>query len=629
VTLIDPELTAEGLDELEQFMLTQRLDELFQLAKDEKAKRHAEWARNYMLTYNRSSGSNTRPGSGVRDSEIYPIIRNRIAWMTDQKVSFDVYPAVDPQSQFAEYEQGIGHHMELVLGSNWQVQSWYRQQVLMLWDAAICGAGILKAVWDSGLDGGIGNVAMLRRDPWSIYPDPNATSMDDLAYLFEVKRMSIEEIERNFPETSQALINDAAAFGDSGDLPTRPKPGGPQANRMVVPGNIPGNPGTAWGKPGQGTQTSDSVLENGVNVYECWIRENVEFERETTDPLLGQTERVVTDEWRVVVFSGRHVLLDTTATELWQHNHHPYARYVDDETGEFWPVPIVSYLAPCQVAIDRLLAAMQSNAELCGNPIFMDVAGSGLNRTQMINRAGLRLTLDQGIAANGQGVKPTWLTPPQFSLDAMQLINLWKSIMENISGLSGPQKGQTPQGRQAQQTIQAAQEAGFVSIRLSQRNQETAFAKIGMLLCHLIAQNYTEPRVVAIVGDKGSTTSLLLAARHFYSPSRNPETGKYDLTPMAFSLNVNAGSDRPTSRQARIAEVDALFAMKAVDQQTVLQVHQFADWQDIVKRMQDAAMALAAAQHNGAQGGGGGPGGGGAKGGGPHFEGPGSGTHEH
>ena len=344
-------------------------------------------------------------------------------------------------------------------------------------------------------------------------------------------------------------------------------------DRMVVPGNIPGNDGTAWGRPGQGTETADNVLDNGVVVYECWIRENYEEERETTDPLLGDTETVVSDSWRVVVFTGNHVLLDTTAEDLWQHNHHPYSRYVDDETGEFWPVPIVSYLAPCQIAIDRLLASMQSSAELTGNPIFMDVANSGLGRTQIVNRPGLRLQMDSAVA-NTQGAKPQWMPPPQMSGDVLQLINLWRQIMENISGLSSSQKGQLSTGRQAAQTMQSAQEAGFVSIRASQRNMETCLMVTGTLLCHLIAQNYSTPRIVAIVGDKGSDTSLLLAARHFYSPSRDFETLKDKLAPLVFSLNVSAGSDRPTSRQARIAEADALFAMKAVDQQYVLQAHQ-------------------------------------------------------
>lgn len=593
------------MDDYAQFELCGRLMELYQVAKDVKQRKHAEWSRNYLLTFNRSSGSNTRPGSGVRDSEIYPIIRNRVAWMTDQQIQFNVVPAVDPQSEYAKYESKIGQHMEMILSSNWSVQGWFKQQSLILWDSAICGAAIIKAVWDSGLDGGIGNVAMQRRDPWKIYPDPEATSDEDLSYIFEVNRMTYDEIQRRFPETSEMLLEEISTTGDTGDMPRRPSMNGSMVNRMVVPGNIPGNAGTPWGTPGQGTRTAESVMENGVNVYECWIRENVIEERETTDPLHGETEQVVSDSWRVVVFSGNHVLLDTTAEELWQENRHPYARYVDDETGEFWPVPIVTYLAPCQIAIDRLLASMQSNAELTGNPIFMDVANSGLARTQIVNRPGLRLSMDAAVA-NTAGAKPQWLSPPPMSSDVMQLINLWRSVMENISGLSSTQKGQTTGGRQAQQTIQSAQEAGFVSIRASQRNMETTLARTGTLLVHLIAQNYTTPRVVAIVGDKGTETSLLLAARHFYSPSRNFETHKYDMTPLVFALNVSAGSDRPTSRQARIAEADALFAMKAVDIQYVLQAHQIADWEEIQKRMQEQAQAVAAAaaQAKGSKGGG-------------------------
>jgi hypothetical protein len=228
------------------------------------------------------------------------------------------------------------------------------------------------------------------------------------------------------------------------------------------------------------------------------------------------------------------------------------------------------------------------------------------------------MTMDSAVA-NTNGAKPQWMSPPPMSGDVMQLINLWRQVMENISGLSQSQKGQLSTGRQAAQTMQSAQEAGFVSIRASQRMMELCLTVAGTLAVHLIAQNYTTPRVVAIVGDKGTNTSLLLASRHFYSPSRDLQTHKYDMTPLVFALNVSAGSDRPTSRQARIAEADALFAMKAVDQQYVLQAHQVSDWEAVVQRMQQQAMAMAAAAAQG---------GGGKTGGKPQPKGPGTG-HEH
>ena len=93
-------------------------------------------------------------------------------------------------------------------------------------------------------------------------------------------------------------------------------------------------------------------------------------------------------------------MLDETAKDLWDQDQHPYVRYVDDEMGEFWSTPIVSHLAPCQLALNSILNSVQSNINLISNPIFMDVEGSGINRTPIINKAGQRLTLKQTSATN-------------------------------------------------------------------------------------------------------------------------------------------------------------------------------------------------------------------------------------
>jgi hypothetical protein len=242
---------------------------------------------------------------------------------------------------------------------------------------------------------------------------------------------------------------------------------------------------------------------------------------------------------------------------------------------------------------------MQGNVELVGNPIFMDVKQSGLERTQIVNRPGLRLSMSS-LVANSPGAKPQWLEPPKFSGDALQLLGIWKAALENISGLSGVTKGNTPQGRQAQQTVQASQEAGFVRIRSGLRNLERTLAEQFTLLAHLVIQNYDIPRTVAIVGQDGENSALLLASRHFYSPSIHGT-----VAPMKFSLLVIAGASNPTSRQARIAESDALFAMKAIDRPAVLAAHAYPHWQQIDQRMNQAeaamAQALAAGKDTGGQ----------------------------
>ena len=582
--------------ELDDFLLTQKLTNLYTLARDNKKKYQANWRRNYLLTTNRQYALDTQsPWSpNVTDSEIFPILSARIAWMTDQSIIPQVATAALPGDPFANHMQTLGDHLETILDSNLKTQGWDKEILLMLWDAAQFGAGIGKSVWDGGLDEGMGNISFRWVDAWQFYPDPNACSLDDCSYLFEVKKMTIEQIQRNFPDADKDRVRAAVMYGDRSNEMARPELSAGSQYPMAMPGNLPGSTSTTWGLPGQSSRSSDQILAEGVNVYTCWVKEAWEEYRPVTDPVghddPNEEERIVYDEWRCVVYTGNVVLYDELATDLWQNNRHPYVRYVDEEMGEFWPVPIVSHLAPCQVAINRLLSSLQGNVELVGNPIFLDVENSGLARTAIVNRPGLRLQM-KSQTANSQGAKPQWLEPPKMQQEVQQLVTFWKQCMENISGLSGVSKGQSPQGRQAQQTVQATQEAGFVRIRSSIRNLERCLSEAYQLLAHLAIQNYDVPRTMAIVGPDGQDSALLLASKHFYSPSI---FGK--VAPLKFSLLVMAGSSNPTSRQARIAEADALFSLHAIDRRALLAQHNFPHWQQIDQRMTDAEQAALQAQ---------------------------------
>jgi hypothetical protein len=588
--------------------LTQRLSALYEVAKQHKAQLQATWRRNYLLTANRQYALDTRQPwtPNVTDSEIFPILSARIGWMTDQNITPIAAPAATAGEKFVTHYQKLAGDLEAILLTQSVLDSWDTQVVLMLWDAAQFGAGILKAVWDGGLDEGLGNIASRRVDAWNFYPDPNATSLNDAEYLFEIHKMTAEEIQRRWPDADMNAIIDATMYGDrsstDGDL-ARPANQIGTNYPMASPGNLPGSDSTVWGLPGQAPNHADrNILTDGITVRECWVRENREEQRDPTDWSSSPTEpeTVVYDSWRCVVYSGNVVLLDEYAIDLYENNRHPYSRYVDEEMGEFWPTPIVSHLAPCQIAINRILSSVQGNVELVGNPIFMDVKNSGLERTQIVNRPGLSLSMNSQ-AANSQGAKPQWMEPPKMSSDVWQGLSYWKQAMENISGLSGVSKGQQPAGRQAQQTIQSTQEAGFVRIRSSLRNLEQCLTEHYNLLAHLAIQNYDVPRVMAIVGEDGANSALRFASRHFYTPSPD------GALPMKFSLQVNAGSGNPTSRQARIAEADALLAMGAIDRQAVLQTHNFPHWQEIEQRMevkeqQEQQMALAAVAQGGGRG---------------------------
>ncbi len=577
--------------EYDDFILTEKLAQLYELARTEKKKYQANWRRNYLLTTNRQYSLDTQSPwtPNVTDSEIFPILSSRIAWMTDQQIVPTVAPAALPGDPYAQHMQTLSDHLEQLFDTEFKNQGWNKEVILMLWDASQFGAGIAKCVWDSGLDEGMGNIAFKRVDVWNFYPDPNARDLEQCTYMFEVEKMTFDQMQRRFPDADVESIKAAYLYGQRGDDIVRPSQSSSSLYPMAMPGNLPGSTATTWGLPGQSSRSTDQILSEGINVYTAWVLENWEETREPTDPSHGSEERVVYDEWRCVVYTGNVVLFDELATDLWENSRHPYVRYVDEEMGEFWTTPIVSHLAPCQVAINRLLASLQGNIELVGNPIFLDVKDSGLERTAIVNRPGLRLSMNSR-TAQSQGSKPMWLEPPKMQEQVQGLIQFWIGRMENISGLAGPQKGQTPKDRQAAQTQQAAQEAGFVRIRSSVRNLERTLSEAYRLLAHLIIQNFDVPRTVAIVGPDGQNSALLLASKHFYSPSIHGTAA-----PLKFSLIVSAGADNPTSRQARIAEADALFALQAIDRPALLEQHAFPHWQTIEQRMNQKDLALAQA----------------------------------
>ena len=583
-------LEIENTATTDAYEITDALYSMFQAAVTARKKRTEQWRKNYMLTMNRWGRSADDP----RDSEVFPIMRARVGWMTDQEINYSLTPATDPYSPYAQMEELLCEHLETVLRANFTARNWIQQIVMAIWDAGMYGAGIMKAVWDSGLDGGMGNVDVQRVDPWTFYPDPNATSFDDCQHFFVKHRWSVDEVERRFPDMSQSMLDQIAISPDQGiDVERKPQQENwPKYTNDGIPTNLGQGP-VAFGAPGQGT-FRQRYNPNGVNVYEVWIKQNVREDREPTDPFIKGPEEVVYDEWRVIFFTGSIVLLDETAKDLWDQDIHPYVRYVDDEMGEFWSTPIVSHLAPCQLALNSILSMVQANINLISNPVFMDVEGSGINRTPMINKPGTRLTLKQSAAT--QANKPAWLVPPSLPTMCMEQANFWIARMENISGLQGTSKGQQAQGRQAVATVQATQEAGFVSIRSSLRNLENSLGSLGQILVSLIMVNYDVSRTVAIVGEEGTSTSLKLAARHFFRPTED------GLAPLRFQLLVQAGSDKPTSRGARIAEMDHLKELGVVDNQTVLQAHQIPHGPQIQQRMeQEAQAAAAAAAHAQAQ----------------------------
>lgn len=539
---------------------------LFVQARRDKVPRRDSWDRNYKIVNNRyQSAQFASWAPQPRDSEVYPICSSLVAWLTDQEPDVGFTPAADPNSLYYTQINQISEDLNNVFATCWMVQEYDRQFKQMLWDGLICGTGIIKSTWDNAAADGAGNAVVKRIDPYKFYPDPNGTCMDNCEYFVEVNQMRLDEIQRMYPDTAFLLYT-----GGNERLDDRPKLYGSSVLPRANLGFLPSGTGLWSGRNKPGGPPQPQML---YTVYEYWLKENTYDELEVDDNSPGDNAYAV-PKWKCVVVCGGNILFEEWADDLWSHGSHPYDEWRFDDLGEFWGISLVDHLSLPQLYINRLLTALQQNSELAGNPILVRASNDGTARTSLTNRPGEILTVNAG-AANSN--IPRWMNPPTMP-PVMDLINFWIGRIENTAGINGMQKGQDPQQRVSNNTVNSVQEAAFVRIRSALTNLGWTYRRSAAKLVSLISQNYTDSRIMAVLGPDGQSTSLFLRPFHFYDPSTDSSE------PLKFIIRADAGSNQATSRQARFAQGTTLFGLGAVDDLYLLNLAGVKDAKQVSER---------------------------------------------
>lgn len=567
---------------LEDLQVVNRIRQLYATARELRRPKVARWNRSYNVLRNRTWLGNSAWYPQTEVPEILPIIESLVGWLTDQRPSFDCVPSVPQGSPYYDWLAGLADDLRVTMNVNWQRRAHETTLELVVRDAYVHGAGIVKTVWDNTLEAGLGDATFERVDPYAFFPDPAATAETDANYFLEVRRVSLQTLDRRFPGAASKL---AYAEETAAEIDTRPDEDTGRETPKANPAAISPGASGAFGLPGQSRlRLNDDTT--GVVVIEAWIREH------RTE---GQgADKVIRDEWRCIVIAGRHVLLNEKATDLWSHGLHPYNRFVTQETGEFWGLSMVELLTPAQRMINRLLAAAQNNIELTGNPVLLELSNSGIGRNKITNKPGQRISVNPSSSAGAQGAAQ-WMTPPPIRSDLPMFIQFYIGEMERISGLTAINRGMAPGGRNAASVVESLQEASFVRVRMASRNLERTLREIGTKLASNIAEFYTVPRTVAIAGPTGERTARILAMKHFYVPTADPRA-ETDPTvaralPFSFQLLVQAGSMLPTSRQARASEGQTLHALGVIDDLALLEALDWPNRQLVYQRVQAAKAA--------------------------------------
>lgn len=557
--------------------------ELFIRAREARRVLMEQWKRNYRVLNNRDY----MPGGSPWDEEpavndIWPVVASAVAWMTDQRPTIEVTASTEQFSEYWDFYNQLAEDMNTVLNAVFQNYLLDAEINKALWDVYTYGVGYFKTTWEPWLADGLGDVAFRRRDPFTIYPDPFAHNESELTYIIEAHTMTVADADRTWPGAAAKLT--AQYLEDHDEAPHRLDTSVHRNQPRVAMGRITGTGvNVTAGQYWQSVDNPSSPHESPVvTVLEAYVRAHKVHDTDENGV------KKVTDEWRCIVVCGTAVLMDKPCDEVNAYGTHPYTRLVLFDPGEWYGPCVVELLTPLQRMINWLLGAINRNVYLMGNPVLVEGPSAASRNRRYTNRPGQRLV--------GNPQEITWLNPPQMHPQiAVELIQFYKGEIETISGLSAMVRGFAPTGRNSEGVLDSVQDAAFVRVRASLRELERSLRGVALKMCANIAEFYTEPRLMSIIGPGGQRTHLALRSRHFYAiDADNPD----DRVPLRFSLLADAGSQLPTSKQARAAEAKTLFKLGVIDEYETLKAMGWPNFQLVAQRVMERKAQLAMAEGN-------------------------------
>lgn len=576
-------------DEGREFEIANTIRQLFYHARDAKRPLVQQWKKNYRVLNNRQWTPRAEPWMPAPEiSEMWPLVASMVAWMTDQRPGVEVTPSAVPFGEYADHYDRVAEQMNALLNSSFSVNQEDAEIERLLWDVLTYGVGYLKTEWMPTLADGKGDSKMKRLDPFTGYPDPYAHNMDEMGHFIEAKLMSLDDLDRAFPGAKGKVM---AGITDEIEMqPTKLDNTTNVNSPRVNLSPISPAPFAPWVPSDRGGNRNGMVREDPVTVVlEAWCR-TYHITRHEDDDTIPEGTCRVTDRWKCIVVAGNSVIMDKYADEIYGHPQHPYSKMTMFDIGEWYGPCLVELLTSPQESINRILQSIEMNLMLIGNPILMNGNRTNVGGRQTIsNRPGQILNADKTQAG--------WMEPPMIHPDMIRMIEFYESRMETISGLTAIMRGFSTTGRNSTDVISSLQDSAFVRVRATLRNLERCLRDACQKKAANIAEFYTEPRIVAVVGPDGMNTAMVLRAQHFYILPKDDE----QPSPLRFSLLADAGSDHPTSRQARQAQAERLFAMGALDILEVLKANRWPNYPTVAKRVMEQQAVAGTLGTNGSQ----------------------------
>lgn len=435
-------------------------------------------------------------------------------------------------------------------------------------DCFCTGTAVTQVAWDESMDGGNGNVALLRWPVEAFLWDPIAENIDDARAVFKVSWHPKSWFEQHYPEQYEDIGSDSGVWDGLGVA---------DAQDEIRPAD-----------------------EDRVMLVEYWYRKyDAKKKRHTIN----------------VAYLAGGILLEE-ATDVYKHGMYPFILDVFTPI-EGLPVGdgMVQELAPMMRYINRYANYIDMNLRMSSKGRLLVDKAAGIDRDALLD---WESDVIEGDRIDASAIQ--WMQNQPFTGAVTQQMLQLQSDIKMDSGQNQFTRGETAGGVTAASAISALQEAGGKITRLRTNVLNQGYKAIAEQVMWLINQYYDKKRVLMVTGQReGAMERREVSAdpeRLFGKASkgatppppytvqiqvqrRNPlrQQAQNELFMQAYSMAAQAGAPFPLSVLFRLLHVDGkeriLPEIQAFEQYQQQMQELMAQNQQMQVQMQDMQAGMA------------------------------------
>jgi hypothetical protein len=345
--------------------------------------------------------------------------------------------------------------------------------------------------------------------PEQILVDPQARTFREITWLIHTRRRSLDWVRGKFPTWGQYVTNERD--DEYGTIEA-------QMNNLSAAGSL--QAGLAPGTPTEGARVNEMWLKPG-NYFagKMWPKGGLLTQCQ------GFCELQPID------------ILNAPGAEL-DRDWHPFVQARSIEGGRFWPISVVSNLAPIQREINRVTSNVIENQRLMARPKILIPHSCAIGANKLTSEPGEKVYYN-----NLGGGRPEIMAMPDLPAFVAQLIEYLLQMVDFVSNQHGPSRGQTPTNVRSGIGISLLQEQDATDLGPLTLNWETFEQQLGRQILLRCAQYWNVERIVSVVGKDKQIESFAF---------KGADIGHN------IDVRVQAGSGLPKSKAAMQALVTSL-----------------------------------------------------------------------